>query len=280
MYWSTLVFSFRSATNFFDPATSSRPLPWDPGAATATLQKTNLRGKQESLIYAATTDSTEDKGLSQSLADVQENDGPMPLDISLWLLPDGGPDDNQGASDGPDVYANTKEIIDELAEAKKSPRFNPHVTLGGSTVASRDEAMAVAETLRAGLKGLGAVECFVGDTVLSGPNSWNQALVLEVVPPLDGFLKVCKTSRKLMGSTRPNDQEGCLTFPPPLYVPHMSLYYGDAPPDPAGIDLERIFGSSSDKKSFMAHRVELWATDPLTAEGVPEWKLLAGMSLL
>jgi len=262
---STIVLSFRLAATSISSRDRSNsallPLSRPP------QKQTRLRGSNEE-------------------TELEEQDNPMKL--SLWLVPPGGDGDEEGgasesASETNSVFARTQKVIDDLSAQRNGSGFTPHVTLvGGIKVGSEPEALALAERLRNGLSGFGPVDCSFGNLVLSAPDCWNQALVLELVPPSEAFLRLCRASRKLLGMEQTtNGEESCLTFPPPLGVPHMSLYYGDSPPPPSDEYRSRVFGSSSNhEQSFRAHRVMLWKTDPSSAEGVPEWEPLADISLL
>lgn len=283
--WSTIVLSFRYSTMPFTVATGAIGTKTVTG--TQQHQQANLRGNEDRTeLYAAA--AAKDFAHNESLSQDAPKDGPMKL--SLWLIPPGGGGEGDEV-DGNDndegvVFDRIQTIIDDLSTELGSPRFFPHITLvGGITVDSDAAAMALAEKLHTGLSGFGPVECAFGDVVLSASDCWNQALVLEVEPRAsETFLGLCKASRKLLGMEQTN---GCLAFPPPLGVPHMSLYYGDSPPPPNEKYLSRVFGSSTtsdssshSKKSFQAHRVMLWKTDPSTTEGVPAWEPLTDINIL
>lgn len=219
-----------------------------------------LRGTTQAMAMISETTNT---NLEQQQQRVREKD--FPMNVSLWLMP-------------PREMANqAQKVIDDISAQTGGPRFSPHVTLGSTTLTSLTAARDLAEQLKKNLSGWGPVECRIGETVPSG-NTWSQALVLELAPPLEPFLNVCRASRNLLGvgTTSNND---CLAFPPPLRIPHMSLYYGDAPPPPPNERFATsIFGTSP--KSFRADRVVLWKTDPPTVEGVPQWEPLAEIPLL
>ena len=279
--WSTIVLSFRYSTMPYSVATGA------VGTKTVTgtqHQQTKLRGNEDRTELSAAT-AAKDFAHDESLSQHAPKDGPMKL--SLWLIPTGGDGDEVDGNDNGEgvVFDRIQTTIDDLSTELGSPRFLPHVTLvGGIMVDSDAAAMALAEKLRTGLSGFGPVDCTFGDVVLSASDCWNQALALEVVPRAsETFLGLCKASRKILEQT----DNGCLAFPPPLGVPHMSLYYGDSPPPPNEKYLSRIFGSSNksdstshNKKFFRAHRVMLWKTEPSSAEGVPAWEPLADISLL
>ena len=207
-------------------------------------------------------------------------DGDDSMKLSLWLMPPGGGGDDETEDDRDSVFDRVRKVVNGLSAERNGPRFLPHVTIvGGIEVRSEGEAAVLAETLRAGLSGFGPVDCSFGDLLLSAPDCWNQALVAELVPPSEDFESLCKLSRTLLGmEQQEHTANGAVTFPPPLGIPHMSLYYGDSPPPPSGEYLSEIFGNQ--KKAFRTHRVMLWKTDPSSVEGVPEWEPLADISLL
>lgn len=264
--WSTLVLSFR-LDSISTLSTSS----------IFGKEGSQLRGSEKNTLY------------SQGKHLVEDNSNFMKL--SLWLIPSGadsaralsqtGNDSFEAIDKSKNIYGRTKKVIDDLSEELGGPKFIPHITLGGASVASKKEAMELAEKLRTGLAGLGPIECSVGDRVLSG-DTWNQALVFELVPPYDRFLALCRASRKILGMNPTNNgSDGCLTFPPPLRVPHMSLYYGMSPPPPSEKYLSEVFGGkNNDKKSFLAQRIMLWKTDPSSLEGVSEWEPIADITIL
>lgn len=290
--WSTLVLSFRfvSTTPFSAPSILSKANnernPFPPG--TSKHQASQLRGKEKTKLFVSKTDGT----LSQHALENKN----VPMKLSLWLIPSGGEKETEESKDESDtsdgtgekdnnphsIYARTQKVIDDLSAERGGPRFIPHVTLGGAEVASEKEALALAEKLRTGLAGFGSVDCSIGERVLSAQNAWNQALVFELVPPFEQFLGLCTASRTILGMEPTNrDGDDCLTFPLPLLVPHMSLYYGNSPPPPSETYLSEVFGgTSSDKKIFQAHRIMLWKTDPSSLEGVSEWEPIADISIL
>ncbi len=288
--WSAFVLSFRldsTSSSILDGATAGR-VQFSPGSnKQQTLQ---LRGSEKKALYSQSTNFAQDGTLLEDA--FEDNSGPMKL--SLWLIPPGseivgdqfnvvsksGNDGLDVSDESENIFGNTKKVIDDLSEERRGPKFIPHVTLGGTSVASKKEAKELADKLRAGLAGFGRVECSVGDRVLSG-DTWNQALVFELVPPHDQFLALCKASREILGMNPRNDSDGCLTFPPPLRVPHMSLYYGMSPPPPHDKYISEVFGSNyEDRKRFLAHRIMLWKTDPSSLEGVSEWEPIADISIL
>lgn len=278
---STTVSTGRGAVNPFGSSSRSPSRSWcDSGIVIKLLSVLSLVSWSTfvlSIRFVRTAPLSSAKAsIVQKPAQLRGN---RPMKLSLWLIPSDGEKGKEGEPDG--VYDRTQTLIDDLAAEHGGPKFMPHVTLGGATVSSEAEALALAEKLRTGLSGYGPVNCYVGDTVLS-EYSWNQALVFELVPPFNDFLGLCAASRNILGvETAKYDKDNCLSFPPPLRVPHMSLYYGISPPPPSETYLSKVFGSNNDKdKTFQSHRVMLWITDPSSLEGVPEWEPIADISLL
>ena len=266
--WATIVLSFRYKTTR-TPFPSSCLISSTFGAGVAS-DSTGFAKKQQTKLRGNTnTDSS-----------TQDN---YPMKVSLWLVPPGQNQETGNNSQDDSILSRTQKVIDDLSTELNGPKFLPHVTIvGGIPVDSEADALALAENLRNGLKGFGQVECSFGDTVLSAQDCWNQALILELVPPSEDadFLNLCRACRKIMGMEQTDENgDACLTFPAPLKVPHMSLYYGSTPPEPTETYISRVFGDDH-QKSFRAHRVMLWKTYPLTAEGVPEWQPLADFSIL
>mmetsp|Transcript_38390 Transcript_38390/g.44228 ORF Transcript_38390/g.44228 Transcript_38390/m.44228 type:complete len:393 (+) Transcript_38390:57-1235(+) len=223
------------------------------------------------------------------------------------------------------VYQSAQQLVNELSEQYNGPTFIPHVTIvGGIEVDSEEEALRVSKKLQEGLAvsnnnnsdtdattttdtTTGSIECHFKARLVSEPSCWNQALIVEMEPS-NSFVQLCQRSRQLLGMEQQNQQpqkgeqeeicSSCVSFPPPARVPHMSLYYGVPPniPDPATIDVSRIFGNSesdshgdgeggptttSSHRSFhfQAHRIMLVHTDPSTVDGVTEWRTIADIDL-
>jgi len=223
------------------------------------------------------------------------------------------------------VYQSAQQLVNELSEQYNGPTFIPHVTIvGGIEVDSEEEALRVSKKLQEGLAvsnnnnsdtdattttdtTTGSIECHFKARLVSEPSCWNQALIVEMEPS-NSFVQLCQRSRQLLGMEQQNQQpqkgeqeeicSSCVSFPPPARVPHMSLYYGVPPniPDPATIDVSRIFGNSesdshgdgeggptttSSHRSFhfQSHRVMLVNTDPSTVDGVTEWRTIADIDL-
>eukprot|EP00536_Pseudo-nitzschia_multiseries_P004296 jgi/Psemu1/9656/gm1.9656_g len=202
------------------------------------------------------------------------------MKLSLWLVPP-GVEVGSSISSKNSVYERAIQVIDELSATFEGPKFIPHVTIvGGITVDSKEELSALSRRLREGLANFGTIGCIFED-IAQEPTCWNQALIVEMIPS-ERFLALCRASRRIL-----NMELETITFPPPAGVPHMSLFYGDSPlSDPTSMTsqdyVSRIFdgNGSVDQRSFEAHRVMLWKTDPSSASGVPEWEPMADISLL
>jgi len=221
------------------------------------------------------------------------------------------------------VYQSAQQLVNELAEQYNGPTFIPHVTIvGGIEVDTEEDALRLATKLQEGFSqkatttNFESIDCHFKARLVSEPSCWNQALIVEM-DPSNSFVKLCQRSRQLLGMEQPNQQQyqhqqqpnqqqqegkeeqrcaSCLSFPPPARVPHMSLYYGVPPtiPDPATIDVSRIFGNSDGDDSngdggpttsshrsfhFQSHRVMLVNTDPSTVDGVTDWRTIADIDL-
>jgi len=201
------------------------------------------------------------------------------MGLSLWLVPPAGQVSDNDSNDG--VYERVTQVIDELSASFDGPKFSPHVTIvGGIRVDSEEEIKALSKRLRDGLANFGTVECNFKD-IIQEPTCWNQALIIEMNPS-ERFLELCRVTRRIL-----NMELETIAFPLPAGVPHMSLFYGDSPwsdahPATNQEFLSRIFDNNGrdDQRSFQAHRVMLWKTDPPSAVGVPEWEPMADISLL
>ncbi len=288
--WPTFVLAFLFVRTTTTPLIVDTKTTKSPPLSSASAS-VNLRGNKEKTPSAAKFDFSKNGGFA-SKNGIRDNRAPM--NLSLWLIPSRGEKGKKGESETNNnaeskdkkvtnsVYERTQTVIDNLATELGGPKFMPHVTLGGTTVASDAEALELAEKLRTGLSGYGPVNCFIGDEVLS-EHTWNQALVFELIPPFDDFMGICAASRKILGEKATKfDKEDCLSFPPPLRVPHMSLYYGISPPPPSETYLSGVFGirNGEEKRTFQADRVMLWKTDPSSLEGVSEWEPIVDISLI
>jgi len=232
---------------------------WFPIQDTGAISAASLlsRAAQNGYIFT---------GADESLAfiDAMQNDNHArpagaddvaPMMCSLWLVPPA------------DVASNVQRGIDALAKAGNGPSFPAHVTIVG-TVPCRTQSQIddLLQTLQQGLSGFGPVACRFDEDPSSSPGTWNQALFF-VMKTSPAFLSLCNKCRQLMGMQTQSWQ-----FAPPIYKPHLSLFYGDDASIP-----------SSDKVApiapFEATRIELWNTNPRTAAGVEQWRLVGKVDL-
>jgi hypothetical protein len=168
---------------------------------------------------------------------------------SLWLLPP-----KQEAAQ-----------IATLSE-NRGPAFIPHITVvGGIKCDSEDQALEAAHNLQEGLKGFGKISCEFKPVPFSSERVWSQALCLEMESS-ESFLKLCQTSRTILDKNAEN-----WSFPPPVSMPHLSLFYGVSNIPPKN-DMQPVH-------PFHAYSLALWQTHPATLEGVSSWKEIARIDL-
>eukprot|EP00980_Cylindrotheca_fusiformis_P008732 scaffold1868_cov193-Cylindrotheca_fusiformis.AAC.17 len=177
--------------------------------------------------------------------------------LSLWLMP----------SDK--AKREIQREINYYAEEGNGPAFRPHVTVvGGIPCGSEDHIKDVIERLQQGLAGFGEIPTSFHENASNFPDTWNQALVVEMqLTPR--FVKLCRKSRQILGMEAETEKA---MFPPPVEAPHLSLYYGTSN-IPDAMDVPPI-------PDFEATTLSLWITDPPTLEGVPKWKQLGTIDLL
>lgn len=178
--------------------------------------------------------------------------------LSLWLMP---PDETR---------IILQREIDKFAQNTHGHAFfPPHVTVvGGIPCESADNVKATIEKLQEGLAGFGEMPTVFHEKASNFPNTWNQALVVEMqLTPR--FVTLCRLSRKLLGMDMETEKA---MFPPPVKAPHLSLYYGTTN-IPDADEAARI-------PDFDATTLSLWITEPPTLEGVPQWKQVGSISLV
>ena len=176
-----------------------------------------------------------------------------PKKYSLWLMPQ----ENDAAK--------LQTQIDALAE-NRGPKFAPHVTvIGGIWFKSEDEAIDWAHKLQKGLEGFGEISCDFDKTPYYSEGVWSQALC-ATMEPSEPFLDLCRKARLILNGDSDN-----WTFPYPICLPHLSLFYGTENV-PQKEDVKPV-------PSFRSDMLALWETNPSTLEGVPEWKEIVRINL-
>ena len=170
--------------------------------------------------------------------------------LSLWLIP-----------------LNKETIqtqITQLAKDRGGSIFPPHVTVIGNIPCQSDQhAREIANTLQEGLRGFGTVHCVPGPT--KSFTVWNQALVVTMEVS-EQFLHLIQRSKHLLG------MDTAIEFPPPVSMPHLSLFYGLKNSIPEDYPEHPI-------APFNALELALWTTNPPTLEGVSNWKEIAVIDL-
>lgn len=160
------------------------------------------------------------------------------------------------------MFAELKADIGRVVkEFGSGPLFDPHMTLiGGITGMSETQAI---EKLQA-LKGSGEFELSFGE--VTGAEKWNQIAVATASETKE-LTELHSIAREAFKGTARSEP---VTWSPPLSKPHLSLAYGE---DSA---VRKVCKSA---KSFCCGTVALVDCDPPSLAGVPDWKILARVSL-
>lgn len=125
----------------------------------------------------------------------------MVEEYSLWFMPSG------------ELYDKFSGIIKDLSSKYGSPPFEPHVTLLGDVTLSRDETLAKAQQIASSTNSF-----TINLTSVDYLDSFFQCFFIraEKTEPL---LEVQRKAREMLG------------LPQAEYMPHLSLMYGDLPPE-------------------------------------------------
>ncbi len=147
----------------------------------------------------------------------------------LWLVPEG------------DALHRLQGVVDRLAEAHNGPVFTPHVTLLSGLTADEASLIETNRRLAAGL------EPFNLDlSVPEAGTTFFQCIYMRVAanPSLS-------RTRKAAGKA--------FALPADNFMPHLSLYYGDASPDRRAIILTAVPALA--KCSFPVESIQLIRAD-------------------
>jgi 2'-5' RNA ligase len=147
----------------------------------------------------------------------------------LWLVPEG------------DALHRLQGVVDRLAEAYDGPVFTPHITLLSGLAADEASLIETNRRLAAGL------EPFNLDlTVPEAGTTFFQCIYMRVAenPSLSRI-------RKAAGKA--------FALPADNYMPHLSLYYGDASPDRRATILTAVPAQA--KGSFPVSSIQLIRAD-------------------
>lgn len=179
------------------------------------------------------------------------------LRLSLWLRPD-----DPACS----FYRDQIRRLSDR-ESNTSGPFEPHVTLVGSILCDESQLQQLIQHLEDKLQGFGSVYCQLEPRPYFAP-VWHQAAVLVVKESheLDRLVSFCQET------VEPYSEGAISVYPPPVARPHLSLYYGTT-----NVPTEDEIEVAPD--SLTASCVELWSTNPSTAEGVRGWKMVHSISL-
>ena len=147
----------------------------------------------------------------------------------LWLGPEG------------DALHRLQSVVDRLAEAYDGPVFPPHVTLLSGLAA--DEASLIETNRRLAAE----LEPFQLDlTVPEAGTTYFQCIYMRVAENAS-----LSTLRRAAGKA--------FSLPVDNYMPHLSLYYGDASPDRRANILKAVPAQA--KSSFPVTSIQLIRAD-------------------
>ncbi len=149
---------------------------------------------------------------------------------SLWLMPSG------------EVYDRLKHLTSRLSSQYSAPDFEPHVTLIGKVLGSEEEIISKTALLASAVQPyrieLGRVEYL---------DEYFRCLFIRV-RDTDEVMKADLEARKIFG--RQND---------PKYMPHLSLMYGNCPPETKKQIIVEI--GEEFKLGFDAKSIHLFSTN-------------------
>jgi 2'-5' RNA ligase len=155
-------------------------------------------------------------------------------EYSVWIVPP------------KDVYDRLAQLIARLSARHAAPLFEPHVTLLGSSTVSKDAALSRVSELAGLLKPFQ-----VRLTEISYRDEYFRALFIGV----EQTKEVMKANAKA---------RSLFNLPPDVgYMPHLSLLYGDFPPD-VKQDIMAEVGTNCGL-AFEAHSIHL----VLASSGIP-----------
>ena len=172
------------------------------------------------------------------------------MPISVWLCPP------IAARDA--LFATMQSV----AKSSNLPEFYPHVTLIGD---AGDHTPEEASSLLSKLEGAGPVKIECTEVVAEALWTQSAAAVVVETPQLIALQKLAVTTFKGKQAAA----EG-LTWAPPLGKPHISLAYGNAP---------ELLATLEVPEPFVADRVAIVMTEPVSVEGVANWKEIAQVLL-
>ncbi len=155
------------------------------------------------------------------------------LKYSLWFMPTGV------------VKHHFSQLIVQLAEHYSSPTFPPHVTLIGSIEAHEAEIISQTQALASLIQPFS-----IQLTTIAYTASYYRALFVKVEPSTEA-LAAYEQAKQLF----PGNQE-------PVYMPHLSLLYGDFSVEIKKEIIKKIGESFTDE--FEADTLYLYLTEGAT----------------
>ena len=164
--------------------------------------------------------------------------------FGFWLLPP------------KEVQAEYKKVIDKYSGRLKTPSFEPHITILGTVKGDREEIIGKVEKIALNIS---PIEIMISDITIS--TTYHQCVFARIKPTpslLDAHLDL----KDVLDSTTKG-----------MYVPHMSLIYGDISLKEKNEIAEEIQLTTS---NFQADRLCVVNTDdldPKTWTHVAEFEL-------
>lgn len=163
---------------------------------------------------------------------------------SLWLMPEG------------EVYKRLNTLISRLSEEYSAPDFSPHVTLIGQVIGPEEEIISRTSELAS------FIEPY--EIKLTGTGFLDEYFRCL-------FVRVEETAEVMGANSRAREVFGRYADPP--YMPHLSLMYGDFPPE---TKREIISGIDDDFNiSFSVESIHLFST----SGGPGNWRRVKAFAL-
>jgi hypothetical protein len=180
------------------------------------------------------------------------------LKLSLWLRPD----DPANATFQEQILR-----LSQRQDGSSSVSFEPHVTILGNITCDEQDLPVLLQRLEEGLRDFGSIFCQLHDRPYFAP-VWSQAAVLVVQESHE----LCRLVQLCQDIVEPLSSESISVFPPPIGLPHLSLFYGTTNV-PTEQEIQAV------PNCFTASSVELWSTIPMSVKGVVDWKMMHSVRL-
>lgn len=184
--------------------------------------------------------------------------------FSVWMCPGG------------ELAEKFAGLIREVGREFDGPPFQPHATLlGNAPKGSTEEARVAVQRLASSLE---PFEVRVLPE-MTFHDTWNQNVLLYV----EESEELKAANRKAQEVLR-NEPKPLAKFAAPSHRPHLSLIYGDHPPElrPKIVSWiqEQAPWAVADASSFLLEEIQLWAVDGgWSTESVPRWHFVDAFKL-